>query len=146
GLVKAGGPKGQFLKLKATEAKDLGVARHVVESLPEVYTLYGIEDPGSVRETRSDWLDELAAALTHPVLSLILVMVGIGALVLELKMPGMGLPGVVAALCFVLFFWSHSQLAGDTLWLCVLLFLLGLVLMGVEIFLLPGFGVIGISG
>src|SRR5438874_6240396 len=73
-------------------------------------------------------------------------MVGIGCLILELKMPGVGLPGVIAALCFVLFFWAHSQLNGQITLLAVLLFLLGLVLIGIEVFLVPGMGVLGISG
>jgi membrane-bound ClpP family serine protease len=67
--------------------------------------------------------------------------------VLELKMPGLGLPGVVAALCFVVFFWAHynNEAAGITL-LAVLLFILGLVLIGLEVFMLPGSAVFGISG
>src|SRR5262249_20270879 len=75
-----------------------------------------------------------------------LVMLGITGLILELKIPGFGLPGVVAALCFVLYFWAHSQLAGHLTMLAVLLFLLGLVLIGVEVFLIPAFGVTGASG
>jgi membrane-bound serine protease (ClpP class) len=73
-------------------------------------------------------------------------MVGIAGLILELKLPGSTLPGVVAGVCFVLYFWAHSQLAGHLTWLAIMLFLLGLVLIGVEIFLLPGLGVTGISG
>src|SRR5262249_62137671 len=69
--------------------------------------------------------------------------------IVELKMPGFGVPGIVAAICFVLFFWSHA-VAGHSSWqftlLAVLLFVLGLVLLGIEIFLLPGFGVTGVSG
>jgi membrane-bound serine protease (ClpP class) len=93
-----------------------------------------------------DWLDELASFLRHPVVAVFLVMLGITGLILELKIPGFGLPGVVAALCFVLYFWAQSQLAGHLTMLAVLLFLLGLVLIGVEIFLIPGFGVTGVSG
>jgi membrane-bound ClpP family serine protease len=78
--------------------------------------------------------------------AIILVIVGISCLILELKMPGVGLPGVVAAVCFVLFFWAHSQLAGQITMLAVLLFVLGLILLGLEIFVIPGFGVVGISG
>ena len=77
---------------------------------------------------------------------MVLVMLGITCLILELKMPGVGLPGVVAAICFVLFFWSHSQLHGQITWLAILLFVLGLLLIGLEVFVLPGFGVAGISG
>ena len=54
--------------------------------------------------------------------------------------------GVLAALCFVLYFWAHSQLAGHMTMLAILLFVLGLILIGVEIFIIPGFGITGISG
>jgi membrane-bound ClpP family serine protease len=57
-----------------------------------------------------------------------------------------GLPGVIAAVCFILFFWAHSQLAGQFTILAILLFILGLVLLGLEIFVLPGSAVAGISG
>ena len=73
-------------------------------------------------------------------------MIGIACLILELKMPGVGLPGVIAAVCFVLYFWSQSQLAGQMTMLAILLFVLGLILIGLEIFLMPGFTVPGISG
>jgi membrane-bound ClpP family serine protease len=73
-------------------------------------------------------------------------MIGIACLILELKMPGVGLPGVIAAVCFVLYFWAQSQLAGQLTMLAILLFVLGLVLIGLEIFLMPGFTVPGISG
>ena len=74
------------------------------------------------------------------------LVIGVTCLILELKMPGASLPGVIAAVCFVLFFWSQSQLHGQITWLAVLLFILGLVLIGVEVFVLPGTGVCGISG
>src|SRR5262249_7244386 len=88
----------------------------------------------------------LADFLRDPWTSVILVMVGITCLILELKMPGVGLPGVIAAICFVLFFWAHSQLHGQITWLAILLFILGLALIGLEALVLPGFGVCGISG
>src|SRR5205823_11605510 len=60
--------------------------------------------------------------------------------------PGATAPGVIAAICFVLFFWSQSQLSGQIIILAILLFLLGLILIGIEIFILPGFGFVGVSG
>lgn len=149
-LVKRGGPDGTLLTLRATDeekddARKLGVARHVVGGLPELYALYGV-NPAQVKVAGPDWLDELAAFLRSSAMSVFLVMLGITCLILELKLAGVGLPGVVAALCFVLFFWAHSQLAGQITMLAVLLFVLGLLLLGLEVFILPGFGVIGISG
>jgi membrane-bound serine protease (ClpP class) len=141
--IKPGGPDGKLLKLNATLAKELGVAQEIVPDLAGVYAHYGLKQ---VRDVGTDWLASLAAFLRHPLMAVLLVMVGIACLILELKMPGVGLPGVIAALCFVLYFWAHSQLAGQITMLAILLFVLGLILIGLEIFVLPGFGVTGISG
>lgn len=147
GQIKA---PGEWFVIDAELAKDpvVGLARSVVEgsppeALPKIYAAYGLEN---VREARLDWIDELALFLRHPVVSVFLVMVGIIGLILELKIPGVGFPGVLAALCFVLYFWAHSQLAGHITMLAVLLFVLGLILIGMEIFVIPGFGITGISG
>jgi hypothetical protein len=137
--------KGQFLTLKAEQARDLGVARDVVGDFSEVCELEGVA-PADARITDSDWLDSLVDFLKDPWTSVVLVMLGITCLILELKMPGVGLPGVIAAVCFLLFFWSHSQVSGQVVWLAFLLFLLGLLLVGLEVFVLPGFGVAGVSG
>ncbi len=143
GQVKAAG---QLLELTAAKAKDYGLARYVVDNprdLKELYALYGVS---KVHDSPPDWLDKLANFLGDPVVAMFLVIIGVTCLILELKMPGVGVPGVVAALCFVLFFWSQSQMNGQVTLLAVLLFLLGLVLIGIEIFLIPGFGVTGVSG
>ena len=79
-------------------------------------------------------------------MSILLVIIGIAGLVLELKAPGLIIPGVIAAICFVLFFWAQTQLGGQLIYLAIMLFLLGLALVGIEIFLIPGFGVTGVSG
>jgi membrane-bound ClpP family serine protease len=145
GQIKAAG---QLLDMTAAKAKDYGIARYVVDNPREpreLYVLYGI-DPSRVRQAGPDWLDGLANFLGDPAVAIILVIVGISCLILELKMPGVGVPGVIAALCFVLFFWSQSQMNGQIALLAILLFLLGLVLIAIEVFLIPGFGVIGVSG
>jgi membrane-bound ClpP family serine protease len=139
---------GKPLVLTADAARSLGVARHVVErsdDVNEVYRFYGVK-PGDVREATPDWLDSIANFLADPLVSVFLVLVGISCLILELKMPGASVPGIAAAVCFVLFFWSQSQMHGQITLLAVLLFLLGLVLLGIEILVIPGFGVIGFAG
>jgi membrane-bound serine protease (ClpP class) len=135
----------QYLTLTAEQARELGVAREVVNSFEELCELEGISRT-EVRSADSDWLDGLVDFLRAPWTSVVLVMLGITCLILELKMPGVGLPGIVSAICFLLFFWSHSQVSGQIVWLAFLLFLLGLILIGLEIFVIPGFGVTGISG
>lgn len=137
---------GKLLVLETGDrAQELRIARTVIDDPTQLYTRYGL-DPTEVRLTGPDWLDQISEFLRRPVVGFFLIMIGITCLILELKMPGLGLPGVLAALCFVLYFWAHSQLAGQIIWLAVLLFLLGLILIGVEIFVIPGFGVTGLSG
>jgi membrane-bound ClpP family serine protease len=133
-----------LLTLKADAAVRFKMASSKGD-LDSIYRDMGVK-ASDVRVSGSDWLDELADFLRNEWTQYILVMIGITCLILELKMPGVGLPGIIAAICFVLFFWSQSQLGGQVIWLAVLLFLLGLVLLAIEIFILPGFGVCGISG
>lgn len=138
---------GELLTLDAARARELGIARHLTENddIREAYALYGLQ-PSEVQEATPDWLDAIAGFLQKPPVAVLLVMIGIACLIIELKIPGFGLPGILSALCFVLFFWSQSQVSGQIIWLAVLLFLLGVALLMVEIFILPGFGVTGVSG
>jgi membrane-bound ClpP family serine protease len=141
-------PAGRLLTLDSAMAKDLDVAKYIFDGKPNEAVAwfrdrYGLEQ---IKDARPDWLDDISNFLRSPAVSVFLVMIGITGLILELKIPGIGLPGVVAALCFVLYFWAHSQLAGHLTWLAVLLFFLGLVLVGLEIFVVPGLGITGVSG
>ena len=140
-------PKGQLLKLTATMAEELGVARYTVDNQDPtaVYSLYGL-DPSRVKEVTPGWLDRFAEFLRLPVVTVLLVVIGFTGLILELKVPGLTVPGIIAALCFILVFWSQSRFSGEMFVLALLLFILGLALVGLEIFVLPGFGAPGIFG
>jgi membrane-bound ClpP family serine protease len=141
--------KGEFFSLDAAEAKKLGIARYSDITSPEtLYDRYGLGST-KVEVSRDDWLDAVAAFLRAPAVNVLLIMVGIAGLILELKIPGFGVPGILSAICFVLFFWSHAfagQSSMEFILLAILLFVLGIILVGVEIFVLPGFGITGISG
>ncbi len=140
-------PKGQFLKLTATQAEDLGLARYTVDTRDpaEVYARYGVE-PGKVRDASPAWLDRFASFLKLPAVTVLLVVIGFTGLILELKVPGTTVPGIIAALCFILVFWAHTQFSNQVAVLAGLLFILGLVLILLEVFVLPGFGAAGIIG
>jgi len=83
--------------------------------------------------------------LNDPFVGWVLLFVGIFMLILEIKMPGVGLPAITSALAFLLFFWSR-YLSGTADQLEILLFLVGMVCLGLELFVFPGFGVFGMSG
>lgn len=146
-LMNAVKPKGQLLTLTATQAEELGLARFTTDGRDpaEVYGRYGVES-GKVKEAAPAWLDKFAAFLKLPVVTVLLVVIGFAGLMLEMKVPGTTIPGIIAALCFILVFWAHTQFSGQVAVLAGLLFLLGIVLILLEIFVLPGFGVTGIIG
>ncbi len=75
----------------------------------------------------------------------LLIFFGVIAMMIEVSSPGVGLPGFISLVCFVLFFWL-MLLNGTATSLEILLFVVGLVCVGVEIFILPGFGAFGFGG
>ena len=135
------------LRLRAEQAADsrIGMVNTLVKDVESALLSENFKME-SVPISGTDWLDELAEFLTHPWTRVVLIMLAITCLILEVKMPGISLPGVLSAFFFVLFFWSHSQFSGQIFWLAIFLFFLGMILIGVEIFILPGFGITGIAG
>ena len=139
--------KGQLLKLSATQAEELGLVRFTTDTREpnELYAKYGL-DSSKVRDATPAWLDRFANFLKNPMVTVLLVVIGFTGLILELKVPGTTVPGIVAALCFILVFWAHTQFSGQVAVLAALLFIMGLILILMEVFVFPGFGVPGIVG
>jgi membrane-bound serine protease (ClpP class) len=83
--------------------------------------------------------------LTHPVLSSLLVTIGMLGIIIELRSPGFGVAGAIGVGALAAFFWGHwlVQLAG---WGELLLALAGVALLLVEVLVIPGFGFAGILG
>jgi membrane-bound ClpP family serine protease len=137
------GEPGKPLRLSGNKAAELGLAREVVENFAELKALYGLENDPTLVER--GWADVLVDALNSPSVAWFLLVVGAVALYIELQTPGVGVGGLVSAICFVLFFWS-AFLGGTAGWLEVLLFVLGVVCLLLEVFVFPGFGVFGVGG
>jgi len=133
----------KILTMTDEEAIDLGFARHVVPSMDALAEHYGIVgQPTLLTDT---WSETLVAFLTSPAVTGILVFVGILGIYVELNTPGLGLPGAVAVIAFTILFGSR-YLTNLAQWWEIALFLVGLALIATEIFVTPGFGVLGISG
>jgi len=136
--------KGKLLTLTTTEALEHKVADLRADSLEAVLDhlkLGGAE----VRRASVNWAEQVVRFLTHPILSSVLMTIGILGIIVELRTPGFGLPGALGITSLALFFWGHwlVRLAG---WEELLLVAVGLVLLAVELFVTPGFGVTGIAG
>ena len=141
-------PAGQLLTLTAEEAAQPGpndkplLSAGTLEDLPAVLVALGLGERRTVEMqiTSTERLARLIAAAAP-----ILMMLGILGIYIEIKTPGFGLPGILGALCLALFFWGH-HIAGLAGMEDLILFALGMLLILVEIFLLPGFGIAGIVG
>jgi membrane-bound serine protease (ClpP class) len=134
---------GQVLTVTGDEAGSYGLGQ-LVASVDELKALYGLKDQ-LIRVDAPGWVDSLVTILTDPYVSWLLLFVGLFMLVIELKLPGIGLPAITSALAFLLFFWSH-YLSGTADQLEIILFLVGLICLALELFVFPGFGIFGMSG
>ena len=92
-----------------------------------------------------DWLDPLVRFLANPLVSPLLLSLGVLGLVLEIKTGAFGLGGLVSLVSLGLFFVS-SFLVGLAGWEEIILLGIGLVAISIEVFVLPGFGAAGILG
>jgi membrane-bound serine protease (ClpP class) len=136
--------KGKLLTLTTDEALKHKIADFRANTLDKVLEELGLAG-AEVRRASPTWAENLVRLLTHPVVSSLLITVGILGIILEIRTPGFGIPGMVGVGSLALFFWGHwlVQLAG---WEELLLFGSGLVLLVLEIFVIPGFGIAGILG
>jgi membrane-bound serine protease (ClpP class) len=140
GLVQ----KGKLLTLTTEEALKHRVADFRADTIEEVLQRSGLSG-AELRRLSPNWAENLVRFLTHPVVSSLLITIGMLGIILEIRTPGFGVPGVLGISSIALFFWGHwlVQLAG---WEELLLVASGLVLLAVEIFVTPGFGLPGVLG
>ncbi|MFM8735489.1 MAG: NfeD family protein [Pirellulales bacterium] len=131
------------LELDGRRAEELGLVAHLVDDAEGVRRAYGLE--GEIAMAESGWADRLLEALASPSLAWLLLLIGAAGLFIELKTPGVGFGGFVSMVAFIVYFWSQ-YLNGTSGWLEVMLFIAGVVCVAAEIFVLPGFGVLGLGG
>jgi membrane-bound serine protease (ClpP class) len=137
-------PQGKLLTLTAGEAERYGVSSATPGDLDALYDLLGIP-AASVQTLELSAPDRVVSVITGAAVTSLLVLVGLAALYLEITSPGFGVPGTIAIIAFLIIFLGGAML-GTVGSLEIILFLLGVVLLVVEIFLIPGFGVTGVSG
>ncbi len=136
--------EGKLLTLTTDRALELGVADLEARDLDAL--LAGLHmDGADVQRPGPNWAEKVARVLTHPAVSGLLMAIGILGILIELRVPGFGAPGIVGIACLLVFFLGHLvvHLAG---WEELLLFAVGVALLAVEVFVTPGFGVVGVLG
>jgi membrane-bound serine protease (ClpP class) len=135
---------GKVLTFTASEAMEHGYCEGTAENVQEVLGKVGIREYKIV-EYEPSFIERIIGWLVHPVISGLLIMAIVGGIYFEMQTPGIGFPLGVAVLAAILYF-APLYLEGLAENWEIVVFILGIILVFVEIFVTPGFGVLGIAG
>lgn len=135
---------GKVLTFTASEAMANGFCEGMHESITEVLQQNGIPDH-ELRTYQVTALETFIGWMVNPAVSGILILIIIGGIYFELQTPGVGFP-LAASITAALLYFTPLYLEGLAANWEIILFMAGIVLLGVEVFVLPGFGVAGVSG
>jgi membrane-bound serine protease (ClpP class) len=133
-----------LLTVSSDEALRLGVADAVLPSVDAAVAALGVGDQPEIAHAATR-AERVLRFLGSPVLASLLMMMMLGGLYFEIQTPGVGFAGAVALVGAALFFAPHYLLGLVESWE-IALFVVGVALLLVEVFVTPGFGVFGITG
>ncbi|RLD64673.1 MAG: nodulation protein NfeD [Bacteroidetes bacterium] len=135
---------GNVLTFTTSEAIKYNYCEGKAASISEVIALIGITDYKVIEQELSA-MDHIIGFLIKPYISGILIMLIIGGIYFELQSPGLGFPSAAAIMGALLYF-APLYMEGIAEHWEIALFFVGVVLIAIEIFAIPGFGIAGISG
>ncbi|MCF8008512.1 MAG: nodulation protein NfeD [Halanaerobiales bacterium] len=140
GVIK----KGKLLTLTSDEAIENNFIDKVIAQDSNLYNYLGVKI-SQVTFIEEQTIDKFVGFITNPYVSSFLLIIGFTALIFEILVPGFGVGGTVGLISFGLFF-SGYLINGIASWGIIVLFLIGLLLIILEVFVVPGFGITGIGG
>lgn len=135
------------LSMTPTEAIAVGYCEGIYETAEEAALAMVGHNDFVIKSMEDDmtWLDRLIQFLLNPLLQSIFMMMIIGGIFVEIRTPGIGLP-LLTAIVGALLYFAPGYLGHLVSYWEIILFVVGFLLIAVEIFVIPGFGVAGISG
>jgi membrane-bound serine protease (ClpP class) len=136
--------KGKLVTLTADDAIKWKMADYIAPTMNAFLDSLGLRDE-NVIYTKPSWAEDVVRFLTGPIISSALISLGLLGLFFEIKSPGWGLPGTLGLLFLALFFGSHYIIKLAS-FIEIILFFIGVALLLLEIFVIPGFGFSGIAG
>ncbi|MDD2246040.1 MAG: NfeD family protein [Proteiniphilum sp.] len=135
----------RVLTLTANQAVELGYCDGIAENVHELVVTYLGYNDYTLETYNPSFYDKIKGFLTNGLVQAFLIMFIIGGIYFELQSPGVGFPSAMAITAALLYF-TPLYLTGYAQNWEVLLFVLGLIFIVFEIFVIPGFGVTGILG
>lgn len=136
--------EGKVITFSTSEAIKHGFCEAKVAGLEEIMHRSGVTDY-NLFEYELTASDKIIDIFINPFVSGILILVILGGIYFELQTPGVGFPILAALIALILYFTPYYLNGLAANWEIVIFFL-GVVLLALEIFVIPGFGVAGISG
>ena len=135
------------LSMTPVEAMEVGYCEGICETEYEVAQKVVGDGTFIIKNMEDDmtWLDKVIQFLLNPLLQSIFMMMIIGGIFVEIRTPGIGLP-LLTAIAGALLYFAPGYLGHLVSYWEILLFVVGLVLIAMEIFVIPGFGVCGVTG
>ncbi len=133
-----------LLTLTSEEAIELGISSGAAKNISDILKLQDIKD-AEIINIRENKYDTLTRFMLNPAFLSIILALGLFSLYLEIRTPGFAIPGAVAVICFGIYFIAQFSVGGFT-WIAPAIFALGILLLLLEIFVIPGFGIAGIFG
>ncbi len=137
-------PKGELLTFTRKEAIANDYCHGKAKSLNQVLEKEGLQNAAIVRPEKT-FVESIITWLINPAVSSVLIMLILGGLYFELQSPGLGLP-IAASIIAALLYFAPLYLEGLAANWEIAIFILGIILIAVEIFVIPGLGVSGITG
>ena len=134
----------KVLTFTVREAIENNYCEGEATSVANLCELAGIKDYEIVQHEITA-MDKIIHFLINPFIHGLLIMLIVGGIYFELQSPGIGFPLAAAIVGAVLFF-APLYLEGLADNWEIIVFIAGIVLIGVEVFVIPGFGIAGVSG
>lgn len=136
--------EGQVITFSTSEAIRHGYCEGKVESVEEILKKNNVANYEIDRFELSS-TDKVVSFFLNPFISGVLILIILGGIYFEMQTPGMGFAGLAALVALILYLVPYYLNGLAENWE-IIMFFVGLALIAVEIFVLPGFGIAGISG
>lgn len=136
--------EGKLLTLTAQQAVDRGIADSMAATTDEALAAFGLQG-ADIITAEPNMQENLTQILNNSVVSTLLLSIGIGCMVLEVMFAGVGMFAALGITSLALYF-IGALLLSYTAWIAIALAVAGLVLLILEIFVVPGFGLCGVLG
>jgi len=135
---------GKVITFTPKEAMKYGYCDGMAENISEMMKAEGVEDY-KLAEYRATGLEKMIGFLVNPIFQGVLIMIIIGGIYFELQTPGVGFP-ILASFTAAIIYFAPLYLEGLAANYEIIIFVIGVILLALEIFVIPGFGIAGVLG